>query len=147
MKKIPVSILLNVLNNADESALREISPIIQEIRNVKDKIGVKQLFIEINTDEDFFVNGEYSYSGAFPLGNGFVGQVYLNAINSLTFTPLKGKEEKLDRFLHYIRELSVLSDLTANGRAETGGNQTLEAFVHVPTNVIHFGSVVIDLQS
>jgi hypothetical protein len=147
MKKLPASVLLNVLNNADESVSREVSPLIEEIKNAQKKIGVKQLFIEINTDDDFFVNGEYSYSGAFPIGNSFVGQVYLNAINSLTFSPLKGKEYKLDRFLGFIRELAVLSELELSGRAETGGNQTLEAYVHTPTKVIHFGSVVIDLEA
>jgi hypothetical protein len=147
MKNIPASVLLNVLNNADSSFIRDVSPIIQEIKNAQAQLGVKQLFIEINTDEDFFVNGEYSYSGAFPLGDSFVGQVYLNALKNLTFTPLKGKEERLERFLGFIRELSVLSDLTQAGRAETGGNQTLTAYVHTPTKVLHFGSVVIDLQS
>lgn len=147
MKKIPASVLLNVLNNADSSVIRDVSPLIQEIKNAKGQLGVKQLFIEINTDEDFFVNGEYSYSGAFPIGNSFVGQVYLNAINNLTFTPLKGKEYKLERFLEFIRQLSVLSDLQQSGRAETGGNQTLEAYVHTPAKVIHFGSVVIDLEA
>lgn len=147
MQKVSASTLLTILNNADDLALRNIMPIIQEIKDMQQKIGVKQLIIEINTDEDFFVNGEYSYRGAFPIGNGFVGQVYLNAINGLTFSPLKGKEERLDRFLNFIRNLSFLADLTAHGKAETGGNQTLEAYVHTPANVIHFGSVVIDLQS
>ena len=147
MKKLPASGLLNVLNNADESVIRDIFPLIQEITKAKGDIGVKQLIIEINTDEDFFVNGEYSYRGVFPIGNSFVGQIYLNAINKLTFSPLKGKEYKLDRFLGFIRELAVLSDLEQSGRAETGGNQTLEAYVHTPVKVIHFGSLVIDLES
>lgn len=98
-------------------------------------------------DDDFFVNGEYSYSGVFPIGNNFVSSVYLNAINSLTFTPLKGKEERLERFIGFIRQLSVLSELTTDGQVETGGNQTLKATVQVQENVIHVGSVVIDLQS
>lgn len=147
MKKLSASVLLDVLSNADESVIREVGSMIEEINNAKSKIGVKQLLIEINTDDDFFVNGEYSYSGAFPIGNSFVGQVYLNALNNLTFTPLKGKEEKLARFLGYIRQLSVLSDLHESGRVCVGGNQTLEASVHTPKNVIHFGSVMIDLQA
>lgn len=147
MQKVSASTLLTVLNNADDSALRNVMPIIQEIKDMQGKIGVKQLIIEINTDEDFFVNGEYSYRGVFPLGNSFACQVFNNAINSLTFTPLKGKEYRLETFLGYVRELSVLAELTKNNRVSVGGNQTLEAYVHVPATLIHFGSVAIDLQA
>ncbi len=147
MKKIPASVLLNVLNNADESVIRDVFPLIQEITKAKDDIGVKQLIIEINTDDDFFVNGEYSYRGVFPLGNSFACQVFNNAINSLTFTPLKGKEYRLDTFLGYVHEMSVLAELTKNNRVSAGGNQTLDAYVHVPATIIHFGSVAIDLQA
>jgi hypothetical protein len=147
MKKVPASTLLTALNNTSEYSYPDIIPIIQEIKNARSQIGEKQLIIEINTDDDFFVNGEYSYRGVFPIGNSFVCQVYLNAINGLTFSPLKGKEYKLERFLEFIRQLSVISDLEQSGRAETGGNQTLEAYVHTPAKVIHFGSVVIDLEA
>lgn len=147
MNKIPATALLKVLNNADGSVLAHVFPLIEEISRSQKEIGKKQLIIEINTDDDFFVNGEYSYRGVFPLGNSFACQVFNNAINSLTFTPLKGKEYRLETFLGYVRELSVLAELTKNNRVSVGGNQTLEAYVHVPATLIHFGSVAIDLQA
>jgi hypothetical protein len=60
MKKIPASVLLDVLNNADSSKIRDVYNLITEINTKKEQVGVKQLFIKINTDDDFLVNGEYS---------------------------------------------------------------------------------------
>jgi hypothetical protein len=147
MKKIPASVLLDVLNNADSSKIRDVYNLITEINTKKEQVGVKQLFIKINTDDDFLVNGEYSYSGAVPLANSSVSEVYLNTIKNLNFTPLKGKEYKLERFLEFINDPSIVAELQEFNSVKTGGNQTIEAYLDIPSKVINFGSVVIDLES
>lgn len=118
--------------------------ILGEIKKAQSLVGVRQLLIEIDTDDDFAVDGSSDFSKTFSLGDRDIVEVYKEAIQSITFGRDNVKNYKVDNFLEYILSEDVLNEV-ATGHLSTGGNQTIYVTVVDAPRNMYIGSLVIDL--
>jgi hypothetical protein len=141
MHNIVASKLINdlILNTDDSSHL-----ILDEIKKNQSLVGVRQLLIEIDTDDDFAVDGSSDFSKTFDLGERDIVEVYKEAIKSIKFGHDNVKNYKVDNFLEYILSEDALNEV-ATGHLSTGGNQTIYVTVVDAPRNMYIGSLVIDL--
>lgn len=141
MYNIVASSLINdlILNRDPTSHL-----ILDEIKKAQSLVGQTELLIEIDSDDDFAVDGKSSFSKSFLIGNRDLVEVYKDAIKSITFGHHNQKNYKLDRFLEDIMTEDFLNEV-ATGHASTGGNQTIDVCVIPATTVFTIGSLNVDL--
>jgi hypothetical protein len=141
MHNIVASKLINdLILNTDESS----HLILDEIKKNQSLVGVRQLLIEIDTDDDFAVDGSSDFSKTFDLGERDIVEVYKEAIKSIKFGHDNVKNYKVDNFLEYILSEDALNEV-ATGHLSTGGNQTIYVTVVDAPRNMYIGSLVIDL--
>lgn len=141
MQKIAVSKLIEdmAFNNGVSSQM-----IVTELLNAQRQVGQKQLLIDIDSDDDFAINGQSSFSQLYPLEDRDIIEVYKEAIASIRFGYPDHKNYKLDEFLKLINSDYFLEDVSS-GHGSTGGNQTIDVIVVDAPTTIEFGSLCIDL--
>ena len=141
MHNIVASKLINdlILNTDMSSQL-----ILGEIKKTQSLVGVRQLLIEIDTDDDFAVDGSSDFSKTFDLADRDIVEVYKEAIKSIKFGHDNVKNYKVDNFLAAIMTDDFLNEVST-GHASTGGNQTIYVTVVYAPEAMVFGSLVIDL--
>lgn len=141
MYNIVASQLINdlILNTDSSSQL-----ILEEIKRAKSRVGNLQLLIEIDSDDDFAVDGTSSYSKSFDLGGRDIQEVYIEAINSIQFGNDSHTNTKLDYFLNYIMTPEFLAEVSS-GHASGGGNQTIDVSLVESSPVLYIGSLTVDL--
>lgn len=141
MYNIVASKLINdlVMNTDETSQL-----IYNEIMKAKELSGKPQLLIEIETDDDFGVNGESSLFKMVDIGDRPLRDVFIDAINSLDFGERPYTNEKLIRFLDYLMSDGFLEQV-ATGHASGGGNQSIDVCITTGRNWMTLGSLTVDL--
>lgn len=141
MYNIVASKLINdlILNTDTSSHL-----ILDEIKKAQSLLGNRQLLIEIDSDDDFAVDGSSDFSKLFALDDRDIVEVYKEAINSITFGHAGKINHKATSFVEYILSEDALNEVST-GQLSTGGNQTIYAKVVQAPQTMTFGSLVIDL--
>lgn len=141
MYNIVASSLINdlILNRDPTSNL-----ILDEIKKAQGLVGQTELLIEIDSDDDFAVDGKSSFSKSFAIGDRDLVTVYKEAIQSIAFGHQNQKNYKLERFLEYIMTEDFLNEVST-GHASTGGNQTIDVCIIPATTVFTIGSLNVDL--
>jgi len=118
--------------------------IVTELLKAQRHVGQKHLLIEMDSDDDFAINGQSSFSQMYAVDERDLVEVYKEAIASIRFGYPERKNYKLDTFLDLINSDDFLEEV-ASGHGSTGGNQTIDVrLVDAPTT-IKFGSIEIDL--
>lgn len=141
MQNIVASTIINdLIMNSDPTS----HFILDEIKKAQSLVGCRQLLIEIDTDDDFAVDGSSDFSKTFDLGGRDIVEVYKEAIKSIKFGHDNVKNYKVDNFLEYILSEDALNEV-ATGHLSTGGNQTIYVTVVDAPRNMYIGSLVIDL--
>lgn len=141
MYNIVASKLINdlILNTDTSSHL-----ILDEIKKAQSLLCNRQLLIEIDSDDDFAVDGSSDFSKLFDLGDRDIVEVYKEAINSITFGHAGKINHKATSFVEYILSEDALNEVST-GQLSTGGNQTIYVKVVEAPKTMSFGALVIDL--
>lgn len=141
MQNIDVTKLINDMCFSDGSVSKMLRA---EFIKAKEQVGKNQLLIEIDSDDDFAVDGKSVFSKSFVIGNRDLVEVYKDAIKSITFGHHNLKNYKLERFLEDIMTEDFLEEV-ASGHASTGGNQTIDVCVVPAPTFLIIGSIKVDL--
>lgn len=141
MPNIAVSKLINDFQHSHNTTSQLI---LAEIKQAQSRVGIRQLLIEIDTDDDFSVDGTSDFSKTFDLGDRDIVEVYKEAIKSIKFGRDNEKNHRAESFLEYIMTEEALNEV-ATGHLSTGGNQTIYVTVVEAPKTMSFGSLVIDL--
>lgn len=141
MYNIVASKLINdlILNRDPTSNL-----ILDELKKAQSLVGQSQMLIEIDSDDDFSVDGKSVFSASFDIGERDLVEVYKDAIQSIAFCHPDQKNYKLERFLEDIMTQDFLNEVST-GHASTGGNQTIEVCLISAPTVFNIGSIKVDL--
>lgn len=142
--KIPVSALISELS---ETPSQNIQLLIEIFKKAQENASKKQaLIIEIDSDDDFSVNGKSQFRGEYIIENS-ISETFKNAIASINFgSDYLSGNSKFDYFIEGVRSKYVLDSIN-NGHVSFGGNQTLDAYIKEPTDTLYFGDLEIDLKS
>lgn len=141
MQSIDVTKLINDMCFSDGNVSKMLRA---EFIKAKEQVGKNQLLIEIDSDDDFAVDGKSVFSKSFVIDDRDLVEVYKDAIKSITFGHHNQKNYKLERFLEDIMTEDFLEDV-ASGHASTGGNQTIDVYVIPAPTVLTIGSLNVDL--
>lgn len=141
MPNIAVSKLINDFQHSHNNTSQLI---LAEIKQAQSRVGIRQLLIEIDTDDDFSVDGTSDFSKTFDLGERDIVEVYKEAIKSIKFGRDNEKNHRAESFLEYIMTEEALDEV-ATGHLSTGGNQTIYVTVVEAPKTMSFGDLVIDL--
>lgn len=141
MPNIAVSKLINDFQHSHNNTSQLI---LAEIKKAQSLLCNRQLLIEIDSDDDFAVDGSSDFSKLFDLGDRDIVEVYKEAINSITFGHAGKINHKATSFVEYILSEDALNEVST-GQLSTGGNQTIYAKVVQAPQTMTFGSLVIDL--
>lgn len=141
MYNILASKLINdlILNTDTSSHL-----ILDEIKKAQSLLGYRRLLIEIESDDDFAVDGSSNFSKLFDLGERDIVDVYKEAINSIAFGRDNKVNHKADSFLEYILSEDVLNEVSS-GHLSTGGNHVICVNVIQSPRTMQIGNLEIDL--
>lgn len=141
MYNIVASKVINdlVMNTDETSQL-----IYNEVVKAKQLSGKPHLMIEIETDDDFPVNGECSVFKMVDIGERSLRDVFIETINSLDFGEKPYTNEKLIRFLDYLMSDDFLEQVDT-GHASGGGNQCIDVRMTMGRNFMNLGSLTVDL--
>lgn len=141
MHNIVASKLINdlILNTDTSSHL-----ILDEIKKSQKLVGNRQLLIEIDSDDDFAVDGSSDFSKLFDLGDRDIVEVYKEAIKSIKFGRENEKNHRAESFVEYILSEDALNEVST-GHLSTGGNHTIYATVVQAPRTMQIGSLEIDL--
>lgn len=118
--------------------------ILTEVLKAQRQVGQRQLLIAIDSDDDFAVNGQSSFSQLYVVGDRDLVEVYKDAISSIRFGHPDHKNYKLESFLEMINSDYFLEDV-ASGYGSMGGNQTIDVRIVDAPTTMQFGSIEIDL--
>jgi len=141
---IPVSALIAVLQTDSSGTF---TSLVDTLKYNKATASAEQvLFIDIDSDDDFMINGESTFSGQFLIEDNDVIATFNKAIDSLDFFTPPRRSDKLTRFLKDMKE-DWIAERLLDGYVSFGGNQTLEAYVEKPSTLLSIGKSVIDLKS
>lgn len=143
MKMLKASVLIKDLkDNKDQTS----QLFLEKISHAVKKVGKRELTIEIDSDEDFPVNGGSEYKESFIVEDFSYKEVYLDAINKIDFGNNQEQNDKLKRFLKLVKSTQFLKELENTGSASGGGNQSIDVYVTDTPSIINVFDISIDLS-
>lgn len=143
MKTLKASVLIKDLkDNKDQTS----QLFFEKISHAVKKVGKRELTIEIDSDEDFPVNGGSEYKESFIVEDFSYKEVYLDAINKIDFGNNQEQNDKLKRFLKLVKSTQFLKELEYTGSASGGGNQSIDVYVTDTPSIINVFDISIDLS-
>lgn len=136
-----------LIDELSKNTSKNIQLLVENLKLAQEKALQKNvLVIEIDSDDDFSVNGQSNFYGEFPIEVN-ITETFKNAIDGIDFGSLyPSSNKKLNYFLEGIRSKYVVESLQT-GSTSFGGNQTLDAYIQAPTETANIGDLVINLKS
>lgn len=141
--QIPVSTLIAALSNCSSDKIRLLTKSLEAAQ--RKALQKEVLVIEIDSDDDFPVNGKSNFYGEFTIEKD-IYETFKAAIDSIDFgEKYPTKNSKLNYFLEGLRGEEVERGIKC-GSVSFGGNQTLDAYIQKPANILHIGKLSINLK-
>lgn len=141
--------LISALKNTksrNESSEILLNKLIEDRENFLFADGKFALSINIDTDEDFFIDGKSEYLNRMHIrDHESAHDALLRFIDSSDIQVHESKKNKLDFFLNQIKSEECKVELNEDGVYCINGNQTLVVKIINPCGEMYFGDITVDL--
>lgn len=117
------------------------------VKMLTEKDLSKRILIEVDTDDDFLINGKADryFTKEFPITSEGLEKSLKDAVKSIDFTAVRGKEKSLAFFFQDMNQYVNAKALKREGVIQFGGNQIFRVTLVQPETSVKALGLQIDL--
>lgn len=146
---IKVSDLIKTLKNA--KAFGDSKCFLSQLVKMRDDFdlskGKVMLSVEIDTDDDFLLNGTSFLEEKFVVNNETLHESFMKFFDSLDVKVIESKKHKVSDLKDMLKSEDFKQRLNEEGALEVGGNCTVKVKLLPLSNLVDFDYMCVDLSA